>query len=54
MILTHSELKTLIEKVEKQGLEIKDNKQGIHKLATLITQMLTVNKDSKIKKIGFK
>ena len=53
MILTHSELKTLIEKVEKQGLEIKDNKQGIHKLATLITQMLTVKKDSKTKKIGF-
>ena len=52
MILANSELKNLIDKVEKQGLEIGNNKEQIHKLAVLITQMLTVNEKSK-RKIGF-
>lgn len=53
MIMYNNDLKTLIEKVEKQGLDVKDNKENIHKLAILITQMLTVKKDKKSREIGF-
>lgn len=52
MLLANSELKALIEKMEKQGLEIESNKEQIHKIATIITQLLTVKEKDK-RKIGF-
>ncbi|MBA3066004.1 ORF6N domain-containing protein [bacterium] len=52
MILTRSQLQTLIAQVEKHGLEIKTNKGQIHQIAKLITQMMTVEEKPK-RKMGF-